>query len=205
MPKFCSRLAPSFALVLLAGFILLSGPRAACAQATPLAYKTNDLFVFAGYSNTQQDFVPKRVNGEAFGVDFTRYFRSRIAPSVEARVNVADGPLVNERTYLFGLRAQTDFHERYHIYADFLAGPGQIHYNYAVQGGYVGDNSTVYAPGAGVDIDLVHHFRAKIDFEEQYWNTGHNTNTAFQPTLLTVGVTYPIPFRPFHRQGEPHY
>ena len=172
-------------------------PRAV-AQATSTATKTADLSVFFGFSTVQPDYGPYRNSGGSLGIDLTRYFHFPVAPALELRANFANGSTVNERSYLVGLRAQADFLTRFHPYGDFLAGPGNIHFNFP-NNGYTGDNSIVYSYGGGVDIDLVNNFGAKIDFQGQHWNTGENST--FTPSLLLIGVTYRIPFEAHDRQG----
>ncbi len=186
--------------------VLLGCSRAARAQAIPTQYKTQSFSVFAGYMYDNMDyFQGSKGSGVSFGVDFTRHIHFPVQPSLEGRINLASGTLSNERSYAGGLRGDYRIGKVY-PYVDFLVGFGTIHFNSAAAfGAYVGDNSTVYEPGVGVEYELTHSFRAKADFQHQYWNIGHNANTEFQPSLFTVGVAYAVPFRPFHRHGEPHY
>lgn len=192
------RLAISFMAMILGSVAVIE----ARAQAGITASKSADISVFAGYLNTTPDaYSSPRDSGVTFGVDFTRYFHFPVAPSLEARANVADGSVVNERSYLFGLKGEVqDIHglPRIHPYADFLAGPGNIHFNFG-SSGYVGDNSPVYSLGGGADIDLMRTFQFKVDYQRQHWNTGEVT---FTPGALTIGVTYRIPFHPHVRQSE---
>lgn len=173
------------------------------AQAALTASKSMDISTFAGYSNTSPDYYSSpRNSGVTFGANVTRYFHFPVDPSLEARVNIADGSTVNERSYLFGLRGEVQaFHAfpRMHPYADFLVGPGNIHFKFNTNG-YLGDNSTVYSYGGGADIDLVRNFQAKVDYQRQHWNTGE---IAFTPGALTFGITYRFPFHPHVRQSEP--
>ena len=185
---------------------LLGCVRAAHAQALPTQYKTQSISAFAGYLYDKEDFFPRSYDsGVSFGMDFTRHLHFPVQPSLEGRVNLASGNLANERSYIVGVRADVRL-GRFYPYVDYLIGFGTIHFNPAAGfGSYMGDKSTVKEPGAGLEYALIHNFRAKIDFQHQYWNVGHTSATAFQPSLLAVGVAYEIPFRPFHRQGEPHY
>lgn len=172
------------------------------AQAVLTASKTMDLSAFAGYSNTAPDYYSSpRNSGVTIGVNITRYFHFPVAPSFEARVNVADGSILNERSYLIGLRGQVQALRvlpRVHAYADFLAGPGNIHFNFNTNG-YLGDNSPVYSYGGGADIDLARNFQAKVDYQRQHWNTGEIT---FTPGALTFGINYRFPFHPHFRQSD---
>lgn len=171
------------------------------AQAVPTATKSADFSIFFGYATVQPDYGPYRNSGGVLGANFTRYFHFPVAPSVELRANFANGTTVNERSYLIGLRAQADLLARVHPYANFLAGPGNIHFNFPSDG-YTGDNSVVYSYGGGADLDLLNNFAAKVDFQEQHWRLGVGTGNTFHPNLLLFGVTYRIPFQPHVHQGE---
>ncbi len=197
--KFAFRTAYSLLVLLACGFLC----RAVHGQAVPVMYKTTEVTVFAGVGETYQDYIPKYVGSETIGVNLTRYLlKTRIAPSLEGRANISNGPLVNEHTYVFGLRAQTDFYRRFHVYGDFLAGPGTIHFNYQ-NNGYTGDNSTVYSYGGGLDIDVYKSFRAKADYQNSHWDLGKEVT--FTPRIYTFGVVYIVPFKRFVKQSDPLY
>jgi len=196
-----SNLALGFSFLCL---LMLFSSRKAAAQADPAEFKTQSISIFAGYLRNNIDYYPKVDTGVAFGLDLTRHIRFPLQPSIEGRADFASGSLANQRSYLVGLKADYRI-RRFDPYVDYLVGYGTLHFNPAANQPILGDNSTVYSPGLGLDVDLAHHFRARIDFQHQYWNTGHTFKTEFQPSLLTLGVTYTLPFRPFHRQGEPHY
>ena len=166
------------------------------AQALPTAKKSMDISVFGGYENANPVYgEPARNDGEGFGFNITRYFmKLPVAPSLEGRVNLTNGAYVKERTYLMGLQVQGNLFQYLHPYADFLSGTGTIHFNIHPTG-YLGDNSIVESYGGGMDIDLVHHFQAKVDFQYQSWTLGHNVS--FAPTILLIGVNYRIPFRDY--------
>jgi opacity protein-like surface antigen len=181
-------------------FLLAQAPRCA-AQADPTAFKTSDISAFGGYENIDPAYGPDRNNGEGFGLNFTRYFpRLRVDPSIEARVNLTNGTDVKERTYLLGLQAKKTYFTHYHPYVDFLAGTGTIHFNTRASG-YVGDNSIIYNFGGGVDIDLVHNFELRVDYQHQLWSLGQETNS-FAPNLFLFGVNYTIPFRDYKNQHD---
>jgi hypothetical protein len=171
------------------------------AQARYTASKTVDLSAFGGYLHTTPDLDPGYNTGVAFGVNITRYFHFPIAPSVEARVNLANGTYVNERTYLFGGRAQGTFRRRFHPYADFLVGIGTVHYNRASQFGLLGDNGVPKSIGGGVDVEVARNFGIKVDYQQLFWYLGHHED--IRPTNLVVGVTYRVPFRMWNRQSDP--
>lgn len=182
-------------------FLLAQAPRCA-AQADPTAFKTSDISAFAGYENIDPAYGTDRNNGEGFGLNFTRYFaRLPIDPSIEARVNLTNGTDVKERTYLLGLQAKKTFFTHYHPYIDFLAGSGTIHFNTHAIAGYVGDNSSIYNYGGGLDIDLIHNLQLRADYQMQHWSLGQETNS-FTPTLFLFGVNYTIPFRDYKNQRD---
>lgn len=172
-------------------------PQPAYGQATTTASKTMDISFFGGYSATRPDYGPQVDNGVTVGANVTRYYRYRVKPSLETRFGFANGPTVNEQTYLFGFRGQMDY-GRVHPYADVLFGLGNIHYNFIVDPrnpkSGLNDDSVVESPGVGLDIDVYRQWQVKADYQYQFWNLG--TNDSLSPSVFTVGVTYRIPFRP---------
>jgi hypothetical protein len=189
--------------VLLAALLCTLSTLRAGAQALPAATRSAAISVFGGYLSALPDYGPYRNNGFTGGADYTHMFQFPIEPSFEIRANIADGKTVNERTYLIGGRAAYRFRQptlrRFHPYANFLIGIGDIHFNF-YNNGYLGDNSIVPSFGGGADIDIVHHFSAKIDFQSQHWKTGRGVT--YTPSLTVIGVVYTIPFRPHIKQGE---
>ena len=159
------------------------------AQAVRTASKAADISVFGGLEIADPAYGPDHTTGGMFGVDFTRYFHLPVEPSVELRANFHSNSYVVEHSYLVGFRAAVPL-GRIKPYADFLVGPGNIHFPYNI--GYVGDNSVVYNYGGGVDLRVAHGFALKLDVQGQHWNTGEFRYT---PVLGTVGVTYTLPFR----------
>jgi hypothetical protein len=178
---------------------LLTLASAAWGQAVVTASKTMDVSVFGGYNYLRPDYGPDHDNGVTVGANLTRYFRFPIKPSIETRISFNSGTTVNENTYLFGFRGQMDFH-RYHPYVDFLVGPGDIHYNFAIDpnhpNSYRNDNSVVESPGIGIDIDLIRRFQFKGDYQYQYWNLGAGPHGALNPSAVTLGIAYRFPFKP---------
>ncbi len=172
-------------------FLAVNGvfAKCACAQASTAASKAAAVSVFAGLGVSDPAYGPNHNTGVSLGANYTRYLRFPVQPSVEVRANFSNGTYANERSYLFGLRALVPV-GRFEPYADFLIGPGNIHFPLNV--GYTGDNSTVYNYGGGVDVPLSSRFALKLDVQAQHWNTGEFT---FTPVLGMVGVSYRIPFR----------
>lgn len=192
-------LCRSFRLLLLLfltlGWGLAAGGSRAMGQASTTASRAADLSVFGGLQIADPDYGPLTNNkGAAFGVDFTRFVHLPVQPSLELRANLNSGSYADERSYLFGLRGMA-FFGPLQPYADFLVGPGDIHFPRNV--GYVGDNSIVYNFGGGVELGVTHDFSLKLDLQYQRWNTGE---IRLEPLLGTVGVTYHIPFHPHMSQ-----
>jgi hypothetical protein len=173
----------------------LSSPKCQ-AQARQTATKSADIGVFGGFTYADPTYGPDNVSGGMFGADFTRYVHLPVEPSLEFRANFISGTYVGQHEYLVGLRAAAPF-RTIKPYADFLVGPGYIHFplNY----GYTDDNSIVYNYGGGVDVRVTHSFALKLDVQGQHWNTG---TLIYRPVLGTVGVQYTIPFRPHVSQRD---
>ncbi len=167
----------------------------ASAQASSTASKAAAVSVFAGLDVSDPAYGPNRNKGVSLGANYTRYLRFPVQPSVEVRVNFSNGSYANERSYLVGFRALVPV-GRFEPYADFLIGPGSIHFPLNV--GYTGDNSTVFNYGGGVDVPLSSRFALKLDVQAQHWNTGELT---FTPVLGTVGISYRVPFRAHDSQS----
>lgn len=199
MPFRKSRSLPSsrlFCLFFLALPLSSSLPYAA-AQASPTATRSAGLSAFGGLQFANPEYGPPHTNkGIAFGVDYTQFLHFHVEPSLEIRANFNNGPNADERSYLFGPRAIALFGPL-QPYADFLFGPGDIHFPNATSS-YTGDNSVVYNYGGGIDLRVTHNFFLKLDIQGQHWNTGE---VRFTPLLGTVGITYQIPFRPHNSQA----
>jgi len=170
-------------------FFILAGATHLAAQATPTATAPLDISAFAGFSAIRPDWGNNTNPGVTFGFDLAHKFKFPVIPSLEARANLASGSIVNERTYLLGVRAEPILHSRFHPYGDFLVGPGNIHYvAYSGYPSYVGDNSVVKSMGGGVDFDLYSHFQIKVDAQYQLWNFG--SSYTLTPTVYTFGINY---------------
>ena len=171
------------------------------AQDEATAKKSADISAFAGFLEWKPDLYPGRDLGATVGVDFTKYIRhSPLAPSFEARVNRASGPVIDETSYLIGLKVQGEVAHRFHPYADVLWGRGTIHYNNNTV--YRGDNTGTIDFGAGLDFDINKHWQAKFDWQYQRWEPG--SNQLFHPSGVLFGVVYHMPFRPYVSHKDPH-
>ena len=187
------------------------------AQALVTASKVAEITAFGGYTYTEPDYGPNSVKGFTLGSDFTIFRSWFVDPSLEVRFNHATGRPINftgevitERAILVGPRAQKDY-GRFHPYIDFLVGVGHIAYNPppTFSPNDHGDSGVSLTYGIGTDIDLVHNFSLKLDFQQQNWNLGKNlpfqpdgSNYTLTPRNLTVGVTYHVPFAGLRKQRE---
>lgn len=197
--SFCL-LLPAFA----APFLLRSS---ADAQRAPVEYRTRSVSVYGGFLYNNIGFTADSAVGFSAGVDATQHFlRVPLAVSLELRANAAYGFAADEHSYIFGPRVSYGF-GRYHPYGDFELGLGNIHFgqDLRIQEEYYGDKSAVVAGGGGLDVDLFKNVAATVDFQAQHWDVDPRLHRVFIPTLLTFGVRYTIPFRPFHRAGDPYY
>ena len=165
--------------------------RQAPAQASSTASRTEGVSVFGGVVIANPKFGPEHADGGQLGFDLTRYFaRLPLQVSLEGRANVYGDAYVKEHSYLFGARAEYTIHGFVSPYADFLVGPGTVHYPMFPT--YPYDNSVVYNFGGGFDIGHVHNFTLMLDVQQQLWNT---QTYIFNPVIGTIGLRYDIPFR----------
>jgi len=181
---------------------LLLATTALFAQDVPTISKASDVAVFGGFVSANTAYTDGSVypndpgKGAFLGMDFTRYFHLPVAPSLEGRANVVQGPYINEHSYLGGLQVQGNIFDRFHPYGDFLAGYGSILYNRPAVPGYTHDNSLVYSYGGGVNLDVTRNFQAMLDFQAQSWKIGNNATEKFSPIMFSIGFRYVIPFGP---------
>lgn len=139
--------------------------------------------------------------GITAGVDLRVWEFHGLLPSIEIRGTFpfAKGQIAGEENAFVGLKVEHIF-GRYHLYGDFLFGRGEMQY----QGrGYLSPNqqylylqsfSNVLSPGVGVDIDVTHHFAAKLD--AQLWHQGVPVTTSgtLNSLAFTAGVIYRFDF-----------
>jgi hypothetical protein len=171
--------------------ILLATTSIASAQALITAGRGAELAPFAEATLVRPDWGPGNNFGYMVGVDYTRFIRSIVQPSLEVRVTGANGTVVNEHTYTGGLKLQTTVH-RIHPYATFLVGYGVIDLNY-FNGGYNHDNSVIYSLGGGADFDVTSLLKVRLDATHQNWNLG-GSDGSLTPVTFSVGVAYSLPF-----------
>jgi|GEM_PF-883378 len=189
--------------------VALSNVPAGDAQAIPGASRTAELSAFAGYTNSNSDYGRFRSNGGTVGLDYTRYFGWRVVPSFEARANRTSGvDLTTQESMLFGPRLHIDVRRRFHPYVDALYGATKIIFAVPLNPHYTSDTAPTFSIGGGVDVDIMRHFQAKIDYQGEYMNFGsngtqpNNADFTLAPTLFTVGINYRIPLHPHKSQAD---
>jgi opacity protein-like surface antigen len=182
--------------------LALASPSRSLAQAGATASRGAGISAFGGYINSNPEYGSARNTGEAFGLNLIKFLKLPVNPSLEGRYNRDNGTYAQETSTLGGIRLQTDALHAFkvHPYVDFLIGSGTIHFN-TNSPGYTSDNSTVYNFGGGVDIDLIHNFQLKADYQYQHWKLGQESD-AFTPNLILIGVTYQFHFRDYNRYGD---
>jgi hypothetical protein len=172
----------------LAGFLALAAPIAP-SQAMLSSSRGAEIAPFAQTTLLSPDWGPTKDLGYTIGIDYTRFIRSIVQPSIEVRMTSASGSSVNERTYSGGLKLQTTIH---HVrpYATFLVGNGTIQFVHPINN-YLSDNSIIYSLGGGAEVDVTSQLSVRFDFQHQQWNLDPNTLT---PVALGVGFSYRLPF-----------
>jgi len=174
--------------------ISLAATAAASAQAMSVAQRGAEIAPFAQTTLLQPDWGPTANLGYTAGLDYTRFIRSIVQPSLELRVTSANGSTVSEHTYSGGLKLQTTIH-RIHPYGVFLVGAGVIDFTHPTMssnGPYASDDSKVYSVGGGAQFDVLSQWQLRLEFTQQHWNIEPQILT---PQTLSVGVAYRIPFR----------
>jgi hypothetical protein len=168
---------------------LLATARFAPAQALEAGQRGAEIAPFAQYTIVTPDWGETHDLGYTVGVDYTRFIRSILQPSLELRMTSANGATVDEKTYSGGLKLQTTIHG-IRPYMTVLAGQGFITFNQPINN-YLGDNSFIFSVGAGALFSAGHHVDLRLDFTHQNWNIDPQTLT---PVTFGVGIAYRIPF-----------
>jgi hypothetical protein len=168
----------------------LVAAKVAPAQAVVTAQRGAEITPFVQTTLLSPDWGPTNNFGYTVGVDYTRFIRSIVQPSLEVRMSSASGSTVSERTYTGGLKLQFVI-RRIHPYATLLAGMGDIAFTHPLSANYTGDNSTIYSLGGGAEFNIGPALKARVDFTHQNWNIDPQTLT---PVAIGVGISYSIPF-----------
>ena len=189
-------------------FLLLISASALYAQASPTASKPAAASIFAAYSlvstdrklplNTQAatNSESTKNSGFTFGADISFNLPHGFIPSLEGRIKVAPGSFVSENTYGGGVRLEQRF-QYFHPYVDFLWGYGTISFP-QLHSSQPNDNSIIYALGGGLDYNLTPNWATRVDYQYEFWKTG--MNVAFNPSALTIGVVYRVPFHSYQHR-----
>jgi opacity protein-like surface antigen len=170
--------------------ISLAATGIASAQATVVGERGAELAPFITTTYLSPDWGQKNNLGFTAGVDYTRFIRSIVQPSLEFRMTSADGLNVGEKTYLGGFKLQTTVHG-VHPYAVVLGGNGDIVFHHQEAQGYTTDNSFVLSVGGGAEFNVLPQWKVRADFTEQHWNLEPQILT---PKVFSVGVAYSIAF-----------
>ena len=195
-------------LTLLAFFATIcSQARTAPAQAVPAGTQHLQLSAFAGATGTYTDLEGGKNLGITAGADLTfLYFRSFL-PSFEFRGTypIDGGHISSQKNFLLGPKVEYPI-GRFHPYADFLFGRGQIDYHgsgFPVGNLiYLSSNTAVYSPGVGLDYNLTHNLGLKADAQFQHWNTPVVPSGVIHPTALTFAIQYSFDLNPRHRHSN---
>ncbi len=170
-------------------------------QATPTASKETIISVFGGYSLVSTDRETSKISGVTFGTDLSIYAPGGFIPSLEARIQIAPGSLafVGQNTYGGGIRIDRPI-KRFVPYIDFLVSSGHLSFTNPTTT-YKRDNSVVYSGGGGLEYNLSTRWAARADYLYEYWDIGTTSNLqsgVFSPQIVTFGIAYRIPFRPYN-------
>jgi opacity protein-like surface antigen len=169
--------------------VSLAARAVASAQAVETAQRGAEITPFFQSTILRPDYGPTNNFGYTIGVDYTRFIRSIVQPSLELRVNHAGGLTVGETGYLGGLKLQATVFG-IHPYGTFLAGSGTITFTHPI-GYYYSDGSFVWALGGGADFNVTSSIKLRADFTQQHWNIDPPVLT---PMTFSLGVAYSLPF-----------
>jgi len=202
-----------FRLVALALLLAACAPHS-FAQSLYTATQQMSLSAWGGATGTLVNLAPTDASGNTTifnstknigitaGVDLRVWSFHGLLPSIEIRGTYpfVKGTVANEENGLVGLKVEHIF-GRYHPYGDVLFGRGEMKYPGR---GYLLPNqaffqvqsfSNVLSFGGGADIDVTHHFAAKLDM--QLWHQSSVPVTAsgtLNSLAITAGVIYRFDF-----------
>jgi hypothetical protein len=195
--------------LLLAAF---AAPRSS-AQALYTATQQYSLSAWGGATGTLVN-LPVVTNGSASnlfnggrnigisaGVDLRVWQFHGLLPSIEIRGTypIASGNVAGEENAMAGGKIEKPF-GRYHPYGDFFFGRGEIKYQgrgyISLDGLYLYQQSysNVLSPGAGVDIDLTHHYAMKVDAQLWHESVPVTTSGKLNSLAVTIGAIYRFDF-----------
>ena len=180
---------------------------AASAQAAPAGNQKLQLSAFAAATGTFTGLDGGKNLGITAGADLTFPGFRQFRPSLEARGTypINEGHISSQKNFILGPKVEYPL-GKFHPYADFLIGRGQIDYHAPgfVFGNilYINSNTIVYSPGVGFDYNLTHNLAIKADVQFQHWNTPVTASGTIHPTALTLGVVYSFDFNRGHRHDH---
>jgi len=169
--------------------ISLSATATASAQADWTAQRGTEIVPFLQTTLLSPDWGQTRNIGFTAGIDYTRFLRSVVQPSLELRVSSANGINVGEHSFTGGLKIATTI-RGIHPYGTLLAGTGGITFMNPIDT-YGSDTSFVYSMGGGVEYNVRPQWKLRADYTRQHWDLDPQTLT---PSMYSVGVAYSIPF-----------
>jgi hypothetical protein len=176
-------------------------------QAAPAGTQSLQLSVFAGGTGTFTDLEGGKNLDITAGADLTFLYFRLFRPSFEIRGSypIDGGHISAQKSFVFGPKVEYPI-GRFHPYADFFFGRGQIDYHSPgfAYGNFVYLSSTtaVYSPGVGLDYNLTHNIAVKADAQFQHWETPVTASGVLHPTAITLGVQYNFDFNPHHRHTQ---
>jgi hypothetical protein len=179
--------------------------RPAAAQAVPTATQAVRLSVFAAGSERATGIAGAKNTDVTAGFDIAFLPVHGLTPALELRgsIPVAKGEVASEEEFLAGLRLGKRLGHgagRAEVYGNALAGRGQIDYYGAglqVPGQnvfYTESHTTVFSPGAGVELDLTGHFALRLDAQFEHYQTPVTTSGHAWAEVATAGVVYRFDF-----------
>jgi hypothetical protein len=179
----------------------------ASAQAAPAGTQKLQLSAFVAATGTLTNLEGGKNLGITAGADLTFLGFRRFRPAFEARGSypIDKGHISSQKNFLLGPKVEYPL-GKFHPYADFLIGRGQIDYHDPgfVFGNtlYISSNTTVYSPGVGFDYNLTHTLAVKADAQFQHWDTPVTASGVIHPTALTLGAVYNFDFNRGHRHNR---
>ena len=184
-------------LTLLAAILLIGAP--ALAQ-HPTATQPAQLSVFGGLTGDYTGLDGGKNLGLTAGLDLGLPTFSRLVrPVAEFRGTfpIDGGKVDSQRYVLGGLRADIWLGHRLHPYADILLGRGEMKYGdgYFFQNqDYILTTTWMESFGGGLDYDISHNLRIKLDAQMQHWGAAPVDGGSIYAKTGTVGVVYVFNF-----------
>jgi opacity protein-like surface antigen len=179
--------------------VLLLLAHIANAQALPTAGQKYQLSAFGGGSGVFTDLEAGHNLSITAGIDFEFLSLHGFHSAAEIRGTYPfhSGTINGQKSALGGLRVDRRIAFA-HPYVNFLVGRGELDYT---NGGftigpltYLSTTTTVYSPGAGVDLDVTHNWLFKADYQYQSWNTPVVASGKIHPSVFTLGAVYRFDF-----------